>query len=83
MEIVAVVAPNELHAKLSLIEPYQADNDVRFYIAPVDEVTKVTWRMHGQLTFFQKVFAVFVSMDDLVGPDFKRGLESLKVLVEQ
>jgi hypothetical protein len=39
--------------------------------------------MHGPSTFPSKVMQVFVSMDDMVGGDFERGLASLKAIAEK
>ena len=34
--------------------------------------------MSGEHDFVGKLFAVFMDMDKMVGPDFEKGLESLK-----
>ena len=47
-----------------------------------DNKTKVTWKMNGEKTpFIFKAFAAFTGgFDNMVGPDFERGLEKLDSL---
>lgn len=39
--------------------------------------------MDGSNNFFMKGFGLFVSMDQLVGKDFERGLASMKSVAEK
>ena len=42
-----------------------------------DGATKVPWSMSGENTFLSKAFGLFMSMDDLIGDDYERGLALL------
>jgi hypothetical protein len=53
-----------------------------FDLAPAAEGTEVTWSMDGKLGFVGKAVSVVSSMDRMVGPDFERGLASLKGVAE-
>jgi hypothetical protein len=40
--------------------------------------TKVTWTMTGHNNFLEKAICLVVDMDQMVGPDFERGLANLE-----
>jgi hypothetical protein len=83
LEIVTVVAPENIRMKLTIFEPALARNIVEFSLSPVGAFTKVSWSMAGPMDFKTKLMSVFTPMDVLIGPDFELGLERLKALVEQ
>ena len=82
LEIVTELPPKSVRLRLAIFEPFTANNDVWFTLEPVGAYTKVTWHMAGPVSYVSKVFGLFNSMDDLVGPDLKLGLEKMKTLVE-
>lgn len=63
---------------LVFTRPFKASNGLEFRLDAVDDTaTDVTWTMTGRRTFMTRVMGLVRSMDDLVGPDFERGLERL------
>ena len=83
MEIADSVAPSKVALKLDFLKPFEAHNTVEFTLAPVGEVTNVTWAMQGPTPYFAKITNVFVDMDSMVGKDFEAGLANLKAVAEK
>lgn len=83
MEIVGVAAPTKIDIKLDFLKPFESNNATVFVLQPDPEGTKVVWTMSGPSAFMTKLMGVFVSMDKMVGPDFEKGLASLKVAAEK
>lgn len=81
MEIVAAT-PESLRIELEFERPWQATNDVVFTFAPEGDGTHVTWTMSGSHTGMAKLFARFMNLEKLVGPDFEKGLARLKQVAE-
>lgn len=71
-----------LRIKLEFIKPIESLCDTVFTFTPEGAQTAVQWSMSGPNGFLTKVMQVFKSMDSAVGPDFERGLESLKKVSE-
>lgn len=68
---------------LHFIKPFEASNTAEFTLTPVDNGTRVSWRMEGPNPYIAKVMQVFFSVDTLVGKDFENGLANLKRVAEQ
>ena len=83
MEITESTAPGSMVMKLDFLEPFEAHNITEFVLTPSGNGTTVRWNMHGPSNFMTKVMGVFVSMDRMVGPDFQRGLDNLKMQAEK
>jgi hypothetical protein len=54
-----------------------------FQLEPQGDGTRVVWTMSGPSAFMTKLMGVFVSMDKMVGPDFEKGLASMKAVAEK
>ncbi|MGB3687181.1 MAG: SRPBCC family protein [Ornithinimicrobium sp.] len=77
------VEPNERVAlDLAFLKPFRATNTVDIHLVPAGDSTHVQWVMRGELNFMMQAMAKVKSMDDMVGPDFERGLANLKRVVE-
>jgi len=76
------VIPNEkIHSKLVFISPQQMESDVIWKFAPVENGTKVTWGLAGEVDYpVGRFFGMM--MDGYIGPDYEQGLQSLKQLCE-
>lgn len=81
MEIVSE-NPSQVVEKLDFLKPFESHNTITYTLTPEDSSTKVTWSMSGPAGYLTKVMTLFTSMDKMVGPDFERGLASLKTAVE-
>jgi len=84
MEITAAEAPRSLTMELDLLKPFKAHNTAEFTLQPQgDELTIVTWAMHGPSPYLSRLNGVVFSLDTLIGRDFEAGLANLKALTER
>jgi len=83
MEITEASEPTRVSIDLQFLKPFKARNETVFDIRPDGSGARVTWAMTGRRTLVTKIMGVFKSMDAMVGPDFERGLASLKATVER
>ena len=75
--------PGELvKVKLDFTKPFEGSNIAQFAFKPDADKTIVTWSMTGQTCIIAKIFGVFMNMDKMIGPEFEKGLASLKAVVE-
>ena len=78
MTITGAVPDKAVQIKLEFLKPWEQTSLTEFTFAPDPGGTRVTWSMSGQHDFVGKLFAVFMDMDGMVGPDFEKGLKALK-----
>ncbi|CAN5788536.1 SRPBCC family protein [soil metagenome] len=83
MEITRVVEPSTVEIDLHFERPFKARNDTVFSVGPDGSGARVTWSMTGEKTLMTRVMGVFKSMDQMIGPDFEKGLARLKVVSEE
>ena len=83
MEIVKSLEPELVKIKLDFIKPFEAHNFSEFTIKAEDNSQRVTWAMYGPQPFITKLMTVFVSMDQMVGKDFEKGLSKLRATAEE
>lgn len=83
MEIQESTPPSRILIQLDFTAPFESNNISEFTFQPDGESTNVTWAMHGPNKFVGKVMSVFLSMDSMIGSDFERGLEKLRVTAEE
>ena len=75
--------PNEhLGIDLEFTAPFAAKNRAEFDFVKTGEGTTVTWGMSGTNSFMGKAMSLFKDMDQMVGPDFDKGLADMKTLAE-
>jgi hypothetical protein len=83
MEITAATPGSSVTIKLDFMEPIESHNTTLFTLTPNGTGTDVVWRMSGPNNYLSKVMTTFMSMDKMVGGDFERGLQQLKVISER
>ena len=83
MEILEASTPSKIAIKLDFFTPFEAHNTAEFTMLPQDDVTRLTWRMHGPAPFMARIMHVFINIDKMVGKDFEIGLANLKRLTEK
>jgi len=83
MAIKSATAPSEVMIALDFLTPFESHNVTTFMLTPTESGTEVIWTMKGNAEYVTKLMTMFVSMDKMVGPDFSRGLEQLKAVVER
>lgn len=85
-QTITKLVPNQaIHTRLDFIRPYEGTNTANIKLKPNKDnsETKVTWNIRGDFTFMESIFMMFMDMDAQIGPDFEKGLASLKTQVEQ
>jgi len=83
MEITAADAPHLLKMRLDFIRPMKAQNTAEFTLrAEGDNLTIVTWAIHGQSNYLSRLMGVVLDMDAMIGKDFEAGLANLRALAE-
>jgi len=82
MKITSSTPASQVVIDLRFIKPFPAANVTTFTFAPEGAGTRVTWAMDGKNNFMAKAMSVFMNMDKMIGPDFERGLASLKGVAE-
>lgn len=83
MEITESTPSSRILVKLDFTEPIASSNTAEYTLIPKNDSTRVTWAMYGPSPFLSKVMQVFVTMDDMIGGDFEKGLASMKTVAEQ
>ncbi len=77
----------EVVMQLLMEKPIAGDNKIVFSIAPsgqgANAPSNVSWSMTGKTAYIAKVVGIFVSMDNMIGSQFEKGLRDLKVLAEK
>jgi hypothetical protein len=77
------IIPNELiHNEIRFKTPMESTNQVYLKMAESNGKTEVTWQMVGESKFPFNAIGAFVSIDKMIGPDFEKGLQDLKQIVE-
>jgi len=74
--------PSGIVIKLEFLKPFAATNTATFTFTKTAEGTKTTWAMDGNNNFVSKAFHLVMNMDKMIGPDFERGLASMKAAAE-
>lgn len=84
MEITAADAPRTLTMQLDFLKPFKARNTAEFTLQPQgDNLTIVTWAVHGPSPYLSKLIGVVLNRDTMIGKDFETGLANLKALTER
>jgi carbon monoxide dehydrogenase subunit G len=83
VEITDSAPPLRVSMQLHMIEPMEARNNVEFILEPGGDATRVTWAMHGPVSYFGKIIHLLFNMDQMVGRDFEAGLANLKAVAER
>lgn len=68
---------------LRFLKPFPSTCICEFVLHSSDTGVEVTWRMTGELNFGMRIFTLIRPMDKMIGPDFEKGLASLKELAER
>ena len=75
--------PNaSVDVRLTMREPFEGENLVRYVLVPEGSGTRFTWTMTGTGGFLSKLVSVLIDCDKMVAGDFAVGIQNLKVLIE-
>jgi len=79
----ARVAPLLAGLATNFVRPVASNAQASVILAPTASGTRVTWRLHGPLTFRTRLATAFIGMDVLLGSDLEKGLAGLKSAAEK
>jgi uncharacterized protein YndB with AHSA1/START domain len=82
MRIAASTPSERVLIELDFLRPFKSSDVAAFTFVPEAGGTKVTWAMDGPANFISKAMCLITPMDKMIGPDFEKGLASLKRVAE-
>ena len=69
------ITPSSVKYDLAFVEPWESKSSGGFNIEPAGEnKTKVTWYDEGDIPFTNRAMFMMMDMDNMMGPQFERGL---------
>ena len=82
-EITNVILGKSVEGQIRFLKPWKSQSDCYMNLEESTSTScKVTWGFTGTTKFPFSIMMIFMSMDKMVGKDFKEGLKSLKKLIE-
>ncbi len=82
MDLTTVQAGKAVH-HLTFIKPFAAEADASILWTEEGDGLKVTWTYDANNDFMAKAMSLVMDMDAMLGPDYERGLASLKTAAEK
>ena len=82
-KIIAIDENKGIKTKLNFMEPWESEADAFIELASMEDETEVTWGFVSPLPKPMNVMALFMDMEEAVGKDYQKGLNSLKTIVEE
>ncbi len=82
MTLTEVVPDDNLTFSLKFLEPFESEADGKWIMKDTTDGTLVTWTFHTQHNFVNSIFMYFMDMEKMLGPDYEKGLASLKEVIE-
>ena len=76
------VSDSKMDYHVNFTRPFESESDGYITLEKVEEGVKVSWGFFGEFKFPMTFMTLVMPMDEAVGPDFQRGLENLKGIVE-
>jgi hypothetical protein len=83
MEMTDAAKPASVEIALDFLKPFKSSSVTTFELTDHGDTTGLVWTLTGSNTLMLKVMGIFRSMDQMIGPDFEKGLASLKAVSEQ
>ena len=71
-----------IRIQLEFVKPFEDTGTAEFHFKTENGQTVVTWSMSDEHNFISKAMCLIMSMDQMLGADFEKGLASLKSVVE-
>ncbi len=77
--VIKEVLPNQkMIYDLAFSEPWEMQSTGGFIIEAIDSNrTKLSWHDEGDIPFGQRAIMTFMNLDEMMGPDFERGLDKI------
>lgn len=83
MDIFSSQPSSAIDINLKFEKPFKAHSIAMFRFVPEGNATRVIWTMEGPNIFIGKVMSVFMSMDEMNGRNFDKGLAAMKEIAER
>ncbi len=72
------VTGNRIEQKLDFTAPWEAHDLTYYEFEETPDGIEVTWGMDGNLDRPMNLMGLFMSMEDMIGPEYEKGLQNLK-----
>ena len=82
-KIIAIEENKAIKTKLNFFEPWESEADAYINLASMEDETEVTWGFVSPLPKPMNIMALFMDMEEAVGKDYEKGLNTLKTMVEE
>jgi len=82
MTIIESKPDQQVRFRLDFKKPFEGTNLAEFNLTPEGTSTRVSWSMTGKCNFITKAIGLFVSMDQMIGDQFGKGLDDLAKVAE-
>jgi uncharacterized protein YndB with AHSA1/START domain len=83
MTIVETLPGSKVGIKLEFLRPWESTSETSFLVVPEGTGSRLTWLMKGNHDLVGRAVSVFMDMDKTLGPDFDKGLATLKAELER
>ena len=83
MTITETVPDQLVRVRMDFRKPFAATNTVEFTLEAQGPDTLVSWIMYGPQPFISKIMDVLIGCEKMCGPQFAKGLNTLKGLTEK
>lgn len=83
MDIFSSQPSSAIDINLKFEKPFKAHSIAMFRFIPSGNATRVVWTMEGPNIFIGKIMSVFMSMDEMNGRNFDKGLAAMKEIAER
>jgi hypothetical protein len=69
--------------RTDFVKPFEGTSNSDFVFSESGGQTNVIWTMSGKQNFIGKAICLFMSMENMLGPEFEKGLAALKQVAER
>ncbi|OFX26469.1 MAG: hypothetical protein A2041_00585 [Bacteroidetes bacterium GWA2_31_9b] len=81
-EIVTIEENKRIDFKMIFLEPFESESMAYFDLIQENNTVNITWGFDGVNKFPWNALSIFMDMDKMLGADFEKGLNDLKVKCE-
>ena len=83
-EIIKIEEGKRIDFKLRFKKPFEAEDDAFMTTEALsDNKTKISWGFKGEMDYPMNLMLLFMDMEEKIGPDLQKGLQTLKVILEK
>lgn len=76
-------ATHTLIADMKFLTPYESEARETVTLVPEGGTTKATWQFSSEIPYPFRILKLFMNLEEMVGPDYQKGLNRLKELSEK